>query len=365
MTFRPALDSPLRRRPGTVGTVLRRWSSSRNVRVGMGAIALLTNLALLNIKASASNGDLVRVAGTGQRGIADGRFDSAQFTMGWAIETDSLGNVFVGDGSAVRKITPDGQVTTIAGSSTPGFTDGTGPTARFDGARGLAVDRAGNVFVADARNHAIRKITPAGVVTTVAGNGAAGAVDGRRAEAQFNEPTDIALDATNNVIVADSQNRLIRKIDARGNVATLAGPAGFTTPVSLAIDTKGNIFVADFDGALNPSRIAKITPAGDVSTLAGPQTSQAYFLPFNVEVDAQENVIVADTYNNRILSITQSGAITVLAGGPLAGYRDNKTSNAKFHGPEGLASGPNGELFVMDGQKPLAPGSETPILWKI
>ena len=365
MTFHPMLVSPFRQRVDANGQTARRWSTSRNVRVSMGAIALLTNLALLNIRASAATGELTRIAGTGQKGMVNGRFDGAKFSTGWALEDDGAGNLFVGDNTSVRKISLDGTVSTLAGSETPGYADGDAAQARFNGARGMAVDTAGNVFVADTKNHAIRKISPSGVVTTLAGTGTPGATDGPGIGAQFNEPTDVAIDAAANVYVADSQNRLIRKIDAAGIVSTVVGPGDFKSPTSIAVDRDGNLFVADFDGALNPSRVAKISPTGQVSTLAGPQTGHGFFLPFTVDVDAKSNVIVADTFNNRILSISQRAVVTVVAGDPIAGFRDPSTTTAKFRGPEGLATGPNGEIYVMDGQKPLTPGAETPIVWSM
>ena len=180
----------------------------------------------------------------------------------------------------IRKITPAGVVTTFAGTAgQSGSADGTGAAARFTNPEGTAVDGAGNVYVADTFNDTIRKITPAGVVTTLAGTaGQGGSADGTGAAARFAFPTGVAVDGAGNVYVADTDNDTIRKITPAGVVTTLAGTAGqsgsadgtgaaarFNSPFGLAVDGAGNIYVADEDN----DAIREITPAGVVSTLAG------------------------------------------------------------------------------------------------
>ena len=182
---------------------------------------------------------------------------------------DGAGNVFVADSgnSAIRKITPAGVVTTLAGDSKYPF--------RYP--HGVAVDGAGNVFVADTYSDTIRKITPEGVVTTLAGS-ASGSTDGTGADASFDLPEGVAVDGAGNVFVADTFSKTIRKITSAGVVTTLAGSAyslgsadgtgaaaRFTRPSSLAVDRAGNVFVADW----NNNAIRKITPAGVVSTVVG------------------------------------------------------------------------------------------------
>jgi len=186
-----------------------------------------------------------------------------------SVSVDANGNVYVADtdNSRIRKITPMGVVSTLAGNSTRGFVDGAGSAAKFDVPVGVAVDANGNVFVVDRNNHSIRKISPAGMVSTLAGNGTYGFSDGIGSAAKFYFPKGVAVDAYGNVFVADHDNSRIRKITTIGMVSTLAGngkhlfedgvglTAKFSFPTGVAVDVKGNVFVAD----LGNNRIRKIT----------------------------------------------------------------------------------------------------------
>ena len=195
---------------------------------------------------------------------------------------DGNTNVYVGDfyNQTIRKITPDGMVTTLAGlAGTSGVNNGTGDAARFSYPSRVAVDRGGNVYVADTDNFAIRKITPAGVVTTLAGlAGTSGTNDGTGSLARFNQPFGVAVDASTNVYVADTGNHAIRKITPAGVVTTLAGLAGttgntngtgtaarFNGPAGIAVDGNTNIYVGDTYN----HQLRKITPAGVVTTVGG------------------------------------------------------------------------------------------------
>jgi hypothetical protein len=199
-------------------------------------------------------------------GSTDGVATAAQFEFPVALAVDAAGNVYVGDrdNHRIRKITPAGAVSTLAGS-TQGFADGTGTAARFNFPAGVAVDAAGNVYVADTFNQRIRKITPAGAVSTLAGSGTAGFANGVATAAQFNFPAGVAVDAAGNVYVGDRDNHRIRKITPAGAVSSLAGStagfadgtgtaARFNFPEGVAVDAAGNVFVAD---AFN-QRIRKI-----------------------------------------------------------------------------------------------------------
>jgi sugar lactone lactonase YvrE len=167
-------------------------------------------------------------------GSADGTGAAARFNYPQGVTADGSGNVYVADSNnfTIRKITPAGVVTTLAGAAgASGSVDGAGAAARFNRPSGLAVDGSGNVYVADTYNHTIRKITPAGVVSTLAGTALAyGSADGTGAAARFFYPQGVAADGSGNVYVADSNNLTIRKITPAGVVTTLAGAAGVTSP---------------------------------------------------------------------------------------------------------------------------------------
>ncbi len=273
-------------------------------------------------------GVVTTLAGSGTAGSVDGTGTAAQFDDPSGVAVDpTTGNVFVADtdNNTIREITPAGVVTTFAGSGTAGSADGTGTAAQFDGPSGVAVDpTTGNVFVADTGNNKIRKITPAGVVTTLAGSGTAGSADGTGASARFSFPYGVAVDpTTSNVFVADKGNNEIREITPAGVVTTLAGSgtagsvdgpgtvARFDLPSGVAVDpTTGNVFVADTEN----QKIREITPAGVVTTLAGSGTpgsadgtgtAAQFYYPYGVAVDPTTGtVFVADTYNNKIRELS-------------------------------------------------------------
>jgi sugar lactone lactonase YvrE len=257
-----------------------------------------------------------------------------------------------------------GDISDFAGTGVPGSNDGPGASASFNAPLGLAVDSAGNVYVADgsgtegASNDTIRKITPAGDVSTLAGSaGQAGSADGVGSAAQFNNPMGVAVDASGNVYVADELNTTIRKITPAGEVTTFAGMAGqagsadgtgssarFKFPRGVAVGPSGNIYVADTSN----HSIRKITPDGVVTTLAG--SGQAGFaegagaaakfnFPSGVAVDADENIFVADSNNNRIRVVTSAGVVSTLAGSGTPGSTDGTGTGAEFNFPTGLTIG--------------------------
>jgi len=252
-------------------------------------------------------------------GIADGITTSAKFYYPNGSAVDKLGNIFISEEGAarIRKITPLGEVSTFAGDAV-GYADGIGMSARFMNPSGIAIDKQGNLYVADQMNHRIRKVTPAGIVTTLAGS-TQGYADGSGSGAQFYRPTGVVVDAQGNVFVADLFNHKIRKITPSGSVTTVAGStygfadgngsaAKFAFPGGLALDKDGNLYVADSEN----NRIRKITPAGIVSTFAGTGTAgtndgvvdvSQFYLPREVDVDAGGNVYVVDAGNHRIRRI--------------------------------------------------------------
>jgi NHL repeat len=273
----------------------------------------------------------------GTAGSLDGTGPEARFDFPLGVVADSAGNVYVVDAGneTVRKITPEGVVTTVAGAvGVQGNADGTGEAARFSNPSGVATDGSGNIYVADTNNFAVRKITPAGVVSTFAG-GRYGSVDGTGAAASFGNLMGVATDSVGNVYVADTTNYTIRKITPAGVVSTLAGTAGFrgsadgtgaaaqfNFPWGIAADSAGNVYVADG----NDNTIRKITPAGVVSTFAGTAgaagstdgtgAAARFSQPWGVATDSEGNVYVADSTNYAIRKVTPAGNVSTIVGVP-------------------------------------------------
>jgi hypothetical protein len=309
-----------------------------------------------------SAGVVTTLAGaTGLPGIADGVGGEALFSYPYGITMDASGNLYIADhdNNTIRRMNTAGGVTTLAGAAKiSGSADGVGGAARFNGPAGVAVDGSGNIYVADAGNTSIRKVTANGTVTTFAGvSGVAGSADGVGAGARFNAPQGLAVDAAGNVYVADTNNSTVRKITPAGVVTTLAGVAGqtgtadgpggsarFNGPYAVAVDASGNVYVADFFNAT----IRKITASGTVSTLAGfaGQGSMAdgfgaaarFNQPYGVAVDGSGNVFVADTYNRAVRIISAAGSVTTLGG-----------VNSRFYYPQGIATDSAGNLYIADG----------------
>lgn len=303
---------------------------------------------------------------------ADGTGSGARFSDPQGIVVDPSGNLYVADtfNQVIRKITPAGVVTTLAGTAgVMGSADGTGASASFQYPRGIVLDSAGNLFVADYANNTIRKITPAGVVTTVAGTaGKSGGADGTGAAARFTNPWGLAIDGAENIYVADSANQTIRILTPAGAVTTFAGTADafgssdgaganarFFSPQGVAVDTAGNVYVADTGNAT----IRKITPAGNVSTLAGTAGLSGYSdgtgaaakfnNPSDVAVDGSGNLYVADRSGDTVRLVTPLGVVTTLAG--VSGYygsSDGVGAAARFGFPQGIAVDGSGDVFIAD-----------------
>jgi sugar lactone lactonase YvrE len=294
------------------------------------------------------------------------------FSGPWAAAVDSAGNVYVADSGndVIRKIDTAGNITLLAGSpDVTGFTDGYQYYARLNYPTGVALDSAGNLYVVDEGNAAIRKIDAGGNVTTLAGNGTSGYVDGPGSSAEFSAPIGIAVDSAGNLYVADQGNQVIRKIDTAENVTTLAGQPGtlgsangngsaaqFKYPCGMAIDSAGNLYVADQENYA----IRKIDTAANVTTYAGngtqgfangPGSTAEFSYLLGVAVDSAGNVYVPDGYNHLIRKIDTAQNVTTL-GGQLgvegSGLGNGNVSAAYFGNPRGAAVDSAGNLYVMD-----------------
>lgn len=304
-------------------------------------------------------------------GKADGTGTDARFTNPKGLVLGSSGVLYVLDSgnSTIRKITSAGAVTTLAGKAgISGPVDGTGDVARFYLPEGIVRAKDGSLLVTDTYNHAVRRVTEAGVVTTFAGQlGVSGSADGSLTEARFYHPTGIALDAAGNIFIADRGNDTIRKITPAGVVSTLAGSAGmsgvvdgtgsaarFDYPSGLAVGPNGDLWVSD------DTTVRRVTQAGEVTTplgvvndyshLDGTGTAARFSGPWGMAFDSAGTLYLADTYNAVIRKITPSLVVTTFVGAaPFLGSTDGTGTVARFENPDSLSLAANGDLFIADG----------------
>lgn len=280
--------------------------------------------------------ELTLLAGSGGEGATNGPGSAASFKGVYGMVHDSAGNILAADfyNHVIRKITPEGEVSTYAGLAGEwGTANGSVLDARFNRPSGIVIDSADNVYVADGNNNVIRKITAAGIVSNFAGtSGTEGSLDATGTAATFRGPRGLALDSAGNIYVADRYNHTIRKISSTGVVTTVAGSAGlaehvngigsaarFNHPVGVAVDSAGTLFVAD----LVNNAIRKITPAGEVSTFAGSSTPSAadgvglaagFNNPYGIALGNSGTVYVTDQNNNTVRKITAAGEVTTVVG---------------------------------------------------
>ncbi|MGF7079485.1 gliding motility-associated C-terminal domain-containing protein [Mucilaginibacter sp. UYCu711] len=362
------------------------------------------------IRKITTNSIVSTYAGTGTMGSTDGPIASASFNFPYDIVVDGLGNIFVADymNSIVRKISQAGVVTSFGKAGVNGTTDGDATTARFHGPSGLAVDASNNIYVADYGNCMIRKITQAGIVSTVAGNGVPGSINGVGTAARFRYPWDLVVDALGNIFVTDSYNFTVRKIDPSGLVTTLAGVMGdsgsdngnrlsarFRAPIGAVLDKAGNLYISDSDNTirkilLSGYDIDKPLPAGLVfntanGTISGtpttPSPATTYTIttyndfgsssfPLNIKVNAAPVVINPPnisyvpssqvyTVNTPITTLRPNntggpipayayGEVTTVAGTGLSGNTNGTGTTASFNYPQSLTSDTSGNLYSTD-----------------
>lgn len=299
----------------------------------------------------------------GTKGYTNGPALQARFRLPNNVAVDQSGDVYVADtaNNVIRKITPVGMVSTLAGMfHSRGSADGSGTNAHFWAPFGITLDSAGNIYVADTGNNTIRKISPAGIVSTIAGlAGQAGTNDGVGSIARFRNPWGVAADNGGDVYVADMSNDTIRKITPAGHVFTFAGQAGmsgnadgfgtgarFNNPFGVAVDSAGNVYVSDTAN----NAIRKITVGRVVTTLAGLPgyagntdgngPDARFWSPQGLAVDGSGNIYVADTGNNAIRKITPMGVVTTLPA--------STDKTLLLNGPGGVAVDGNGNVYVAD-----------------
>jgi uncharacterized protein (TIGR03437 family) len=302
---------------------------------------------------------------------------AASLCVPWGLALDAIGNLHIADNcnSRIRKVGPSGIISTVAGNGAQGSSGDGGPatSASISGAAGVAFDSAGNLYIAELNSPRIRKVNATGTISTVAGNGAvAFSGDGGPAtSASIKYPYGVAVDSAGNLYVADALNARIRRVTPGGTITTVVGngqwgfsgdggpatSASLNWPLDVAVDAAGSLYVADTSNA----RIRKVTPSGTISTVAGngavgfsgdggPATSAALDNPSGVTVDAVGNLYIADWNNNRIRKVSPSGTISTVAGDGVARFSGDggPATSASLNKPKGVVVDAAGNMYIPD-----------------
>jgi uncharacterized protein (TIGR03437 family) len=320
-------------------------------------------------------GIIATVAGTGTQGYAGdgGPAMAALLALPWGLAVDAAGHLFIVDSGRIREVSA-GIITTVAGNGTYGYSGdgGLATSASMFNPTGVAVDGSGNLLIADSYNERVRKVAKSGIVTTVAGDGAYryGGDGGPATSALFNIPTAVAVDNAGNVFIADSANIRIRKVSPGGMVTTVAGngqwgvsaDGGLATntplayPAGVAVDSAGNLFFADTWS----QRVRMVTPGGVIATVAGgvpgyfgdggPANSAGLFYPQGIALDETGNLFIADTMDSVIRMVSPAGTISTVAGNGKTGYSGDggPAASASLNHPTAVAVDSAGNLFIGD-----------------
>jgi hypothetical protein len=345
------------------------------------------------------NGIITTVAGNGKSGyLGDrGAATNAELSYPSGVAVDDIGSLFIADcyNNVIRKVSTNGIINTVAGNGYGAGTaqggysgdGGAATNAELFYPSGVAVDTAGNLFIADSENNVIRKVGTNGIITTVAGNGKGGYLGdgGAATNAELTQPADVAVDATGNLFIADCHNNVIRKVGTNGIITTVAGNgkggylgdggaatnAEFDNPNGVAVDTSGNLFIADWGNSV----IRKVGTNGIINTVAGngycagpicggysgdggAATNAELFWPSGVAVEDTGSLFIADSYNNVIRKVGTNGIINTVAGngdGAGTGYGGysgdgGAATNAELFYPSGVAVDTTGNLFIADSE---------------
>ena len=378
--------------------ILSRFAELSRSSGGVRAIKLALCAALLAAAAGAqSSADwtITTIAGTGKVGFRGdgGPAIEAKLYFPAGVATDGVGNVYIADSSndRIRKVDSTGTITTIAGGeSAVNFPGDGGPAsqAKLWSPSDVAVDGAGNLYIADRLNQRIRKVDSTGTITTIAGTGEPGfSRDGGPAsQATLWSPSDVAVDGVGNVYIADSSNDRIRKVDSTGTITTIAGSgphydggfggdggpavkAQLGRPSGVALDGDGNLYIADTDN----QRIRKVDSTGTITTIAGtgkggfsgdggPAVKAQLGRPSGVALDGVGNLYIADSSNDRIRKVDSTGTITTIAGTGKGGFSGDggPAVKAQLRRPSGVALDGDGNLYIADSSnnriRKLTPG---------
>ena len=312
-----------------------------------------------------SSGDISTVAGDGTSGFGGdgGAATSAQLSNPRGVALDAAGNLYIADvnNSRIRKVNSAGNISTVAGDGTAGFSGdgGAATSARLRDPEGVALDGAGNLYIADRSNRRIRKVDSAGVISTVAGNGMAGfgGDGGAATSARLRDPESVALDGAGNLYIADWGNNRIRKVDSAGVISTVAGREQLSGPGGVALDAAGNLYIAEWGN----NRIHKVDSAGVISTVVGSgtagfsgdggaATAAQLSGPDSMALDGAGNLYIADRGNNRIRKVDSTGVISTVAGDGTQGFGGDggAATSAQLRTPSGVALDGAGNLYIAD-----------------